>query len=81
MRPVSPPKRGVKFPSNTTGNDSRNVRYKNAPSHYNNAEENESRSTKYKKISRRLATRRVRNKPLKSVLKRGKTAKLRRHSA
>lgn len=80
MRPASPPKRGVRFPSNTTGNNSRNVSYKNAPSHYNNAEEEEPRSTKYKKISRRLASRKVRAKPLKSALKRGKTAKIHRHS-
>lgn len=71
---------GVRFPSNTTGNNSRNVSYKNAPTKFNNAE-NESRSTKYKKISRRLATRKLRNKPLKSSLKKGKTVRHRRHTA
>ncbi len=72
---------GVRFPSNTTGNNSRNVSYKAAPTHYNNAEENELPSTKYKKISRRLATRKLRAKPLKSALKKGKTARHRRHTA
>jgi hypothetical protein len=70
---------GVRFPSNTTGNNSRNVSYKAAPTQFRNEEEE--RSTKYKKISKRLATRKLRNKPLKSALKKGKTAKIRRHTA
>jgi hypothetical protein len=71
MRPASPPKRGVKWPSNTTGNNTRNVSYKKAPTHFaNNAEE--SRSTKYAKLSRRLGTRKLRTKPVKSALKKGK---------
>jgi hypothetical protein len=66
---------GVRFPSNTTGNNTRNVSYKEAPTTYRNTNEEESRSTKYKKISKRLATRKIRNKPVKPLLKRGKTAK------
>ena len=65
---------GVRFPSNTTGNNSRNVSYKAAPTRFR--EEEESRSTKYKRISKRLATRKLRNKPLKSALKKGKTKRL-----
>lgn len=77
MRPASPPKRGVHFPSNTTGNNTRNVSYKKAPTQFaNNAEE--SRSTKFAKISRRLATRRLRTKPVKSALKKGKQTLRRR---
>ncbi len=67
---------GVRFPSNTTGNNSRNVSYKAAPTRFrnNNANaEEETRSTKYKKISRHLGTRRIRNKAIKPALKRGKT--------
>jgi hypothetical protein len=73
---------GVRFPSNTTGNNSRNVSYKAAPTHYrNNTAVEETRSTKYKKISRRLATRKLRTKPLKSALKKAKTVRHRRHTA
>jgi hypothetical protein len=67
---------GVRFPSNTTGNNSRNVSYKAAPTRFRNnnaAAEAETRSTKYKKISRGLATRRVRTKAVKPVLKKSKT--------
>lgn len=71
MRPASPPKRGVRFPSNTTGNNTRNRSYKKAPTAFLNSAE-ESPSTKYMKISKRLATRKLRTKPVKSVLKRGK---------
>lgn len=74
---------GVRFPSNTTGNNTRNVTYKNAPTSYNSSS-NENKpqtppSVKYKKISKRLATRKLRTKPLKSALKKGKTARY-RHS-
>jgi hypothetical protein len=72
-RPVSP-KRGVRFPSNATGEESANVRYKKAPTSFRNR--NMSRSEKYVAISRRLATRRLRSKPVKSVLKKGKTKRL-----
>ena len=67
---------GVRFPSNTTGNNSRNVSYKAAPTRFRNnnaAAAEESRSTKYAKISRRLATRRIRNKAVKPALKKSKT--------
>jgi hypothetical protein len=64
---------GVRFPSNTTGNNSRNVTYKSAPTLFREGEE--SRSTKYRRISRQLASRKLRNKPIKSALKRGKTMK------
>jgi hypothetical protein len=72
-RPVSP-KRGVRFPSNATGEPSENVRSKAAPTSYRNR--NLSRSEKYAGISRRLATRKLRSKPVKSVLKKGKTKRL-----
>ena len=71
---------GVRFPSNTTGNNSRNVSYKNAPTEFNNAE-NARPSARYEKVSRRLATRKLRAKPLKSALKKGKTHRHRRHTA
>lgn len=71
--PVGPMK-GVRFPSNATGNESANVKYKKAPSSFRNR--NLSRSEKYASMSRRLSTRKIRSKPLKSVLKRGKTVRL-----
>lgn len=76
-RPVSP-KKGVRFPSNATGEPSENVKYKRAPSRFRNA--NLSRAEKYTTISRHLSRRTLRAKPVKSVLKRGKTAKIRRAS-
>jgi hypothetical protein len=66
-------RRGVHFPSNATGEESMNVRSKKAPTRFRNA--NLARSEKYKAMSRSLATRKLRNKPVKSLLKRGKTAK------
>ncbi len=74
-RPVSP-KRGVRFPSNATGEPSENVRFKAAPTRFRNG--NQTRSAKYAKISRSLATRKLRSKPLKSVLKRKATTIRRR---
>lgn len=74
-------KPGVRFPSNTTGDNSRDVRYKRAPTGYRANEEVVPRSAKYGEMSRKLGTRKVRTKPIKSALKRGKTAKLQRHSA
>lgn len=68
------PSRGVRFPSNATGEESANVRYKKAPTTYRNR--NMSRSEKYAAISRRLGTRKLRSKPVKSVLKKGKTKRL-----
>jgi hypothetical protein len=68
------PTKGVRFPSNATGNESANVRYKKAPTSYRNR--NLSRSEKYASLSRSLATRKLRGKSVKSVLKRGKTHRL-----
>lgn len=68
------PTKGVRFPSNATGNESANVKYKKAPASYRNR--NLSRSEKYAGVSRRLATRKLRSKPVKSVLKKGKTLRL-----
>ena len=66
-KPVGPSK-GVRFPSNATGEPSENVRFKAAPTQFRNG--NQTRSAKYAKLSRRLATRKLRTKPLKSALKR-----------
>lgn len=74
-------KPGVRFPSNATGEEAANVRYKKAPTGYRANENEVPRSAKYAAISRRLGTRRLRAKPVRGVLKRGKTAKLQRHSA
>ena len=74
-------KEGVRFPSNATGDEAANLRFKRAPTGYRANEEAVPRSAKYAAISRRLTRRRIRGKPVKGVLKRGKTAKLQRHSA
>ena len=72
-------KPGVRFPSNATGEESENVKYKAAPAHFR---ENEvPRSAKYRAMHHQLNRRTLRAKPVKGVLKRGKTAKLQRHSA
>jgi hypothetical protein len=72
-------KPGVRFPSNATGEESENLHYKAAPKTFIEGEV--PRSAKYAAASRRLARRTLRSKPVKGVLKRGKTAKLQRHSA
>ncbi len=72
-------KPGVRFPSNATGEESANVRYKKAPTVFHEGEV--PRSAKYAAMSHRLGTRKLRAKAVKGVLKRGKTAKLQRHSA
>ena len=72
-------KPGVRFPSNATGEESENLHYKAAPKTF--VEGEVPRSAKYKAASKRLARRTLRAKPVKGVLKRGKTAKLQRHSA
>jgi hypothetical protein len=72
-------KSGVRFPSNATGNEAANLRFKKAPTSYRNDEI--PRSVKYATMSKKLGTRKLRTKPVKSALKRGKTAKLQRHSA
>ena len=72
-------KPGIRFPSDKTGDESADLRYKKAPTGYrNNAIP---RSAKYAETTRKLGTRKIRVKPIKGVLKRGKTAKLQRHSA
>jgi len=72
-------KPGVRFPSNATGEESANLRYKKAPTSYRNNDVPP--SVKYGAMSRKLGTRKLRAKPVKGALKRGKTAKLQRHSA
>lgn len=74
-------KSGVRFPSNATGEEAANVRYKKAPTGYRANEEQVPRSAKYAAVSKKLGTRKLRAKPVKGVLKRGKTGKLQRHSA
>jgi hypothetical protein len=71
-------KKGVRWPSNAHGDPSYNVKYKKAPTKYRNA--SPTRSQKYKAISRKLSTRKLRNKPVKGLVK-GKTAKIRPISA
>ena len=70
--------RGVRWPSNAHGDPAANVRSKAAPSAYRNG--NQTRKSKYTKMSRALARRTLRTKPLKAVLKR-KTYRLRASSA
>lgn len=78
---AAPAKPGIRFPSNTIGDETQNVKYAAAPREYRNA--NQPRSAKYRALSRKLATRKLRAKPLKPILKRGRhaTAKLRARSA
>ena len=68
------PSHGVRFPSNATGEESENKKYKKAPTSYRNR--NMTRSEKYTAMSRRLATRKLRSKPVKSIVKKGKTKRL-----
>lgn len=75
---AAPKKKGVRWPSNAHGDPSFNVKYKKAPTKFRNA--SLTRSQKYGAISRKLSTRKLRNKPLKTLLK-GKTAKVRPSSA
>jgi hypothetical protein len=74
-------KPGIRFPSNVTGDEAQNVKYAAAPREYRNG--NQLRSAKYSALSRKLATRKLRAKPVKPILKRGRqrTAKLRARSA
>ena len=71
-------KKGVRFPSNATGDPEANVKSKKAPTKYRN--NSLTRSQKYTAISKKLGTRKLRNKPVKTLL-RGKTAKVRPSSA
>jgi hypothetical protein len=74
-------KQGVRFPSNATGDEKANLKYKRAPTGYRADEVVVPRSAKYGEMSGKLGTRKLRTKPVKGALKRGKTAKLQRHSA
>lgn len=71
-------KKGVRFPSNATGDPEANLKFKKAPTKYRN--NSLTRSQKYTAISKKLGTRKLRNKPVKTLL-RGKTAKVRPSSA
>jgi CCR4-NOT transcriptional regulation complex NOT5 subunit len=71
-------KKGVRWPSNAHGDPSYNVKYKKAPTTFRN--NSLTRTQKYKAISKKLSTRKLRNKPVKGLLK-GKTAKVRPNSA
>ena len=75
---VAPAVRGVRWPSNAHGDPAANVKSKAAPSTYRNG--NQSRKSKYTKMSRALSRRTLRLKPLKAVLKR-QTRRLRASSA
>ena len=75
---AAPKKKGVRWPSNAHGDPSFNVKSKKAPTKFVNA--SPTRSQKYKAISRKLSTRKLRSKPVKGLVK-GKTAKLRPSSA
>jgi hypothetical protein len=70
--------RGVRWPSNAHGDPAANVKSKAAPSTYRNG--NQSRKSKYMKMSRALSRRTLRLKPLKAVLKQ-RTRRLRASSA
>lgn len=69
---------GVRWPSNAHGDESANVKKKNAPKQYRNG--SQTRSQKYRKQSRNLAKRTLRSKPVKSSLKKS-TRKIRPSSA
>ena len=71
-------KTGVRWPSNAHGDPSANVKSKRAPTSYRNG--NQTRSQKYKKLSKELSRRTMRTKTVKSSLKKG-TRKARPTSA
>lgn len=75
---AAPSKKGVRWPSNAHGDPTFNVKYKKAPTKFR--EGSQTRSQKYKAISKKLSTRKIRNKPVKTLIK-GKTAKVRPSSA
>ena len=70
--------RGVRWPSNAHGDPAANVKSKAAPTTYRNG--NQTRRSKYTKMSRALSRRTLRVKPLKAALKQ-KTRRLRASSA
>jgi hypothetical protein len=74
--PAETRKRGVHWPSNAHGDPTANVRSKKAPTTFR--EGSQTRSQKYSAISKRLSSRKLRVKPVKSVLKKGKTMKVKR---
>lgn len=69
-------KKQLRFPSNTTGDNSRNVSFAPVSKLFSSAA-----ATVYKVFSSALQTRKVRGKPLKKVLKTGKKEALRAQSA
>lgn len=69
-------KKQLRFPSNTTGENSRNVSFAPVSKLFT-----ETASTIYKVFSSALQTRKLRKKPLKKVLKSGKKEALRPQSA
>ncbi len=66
----------LRFPSNTTGDNTRNVSFAPVSRLFSNAA-----STVYKAFSTALQTRKLRRKPVKKVLKTGKKEVLRPQSA
>ncbi len=69
-------KKQLRFPSNTTGENSRNVSFAPVSKLFS-----EAASSVYKVFSSALATRKLRKKPVKKVLKSGKKEALRPQSA
>lgn len=65
--PSESKKKGVRWPSNTHGDPTANVKSKKAPTTFRNR--SQTRSNKYKTMSKKLNSRKLRNKPLKSLLK------------
>ena len=66
----------LRFPSNTTGDNSRNVSFAPVSKLFS-----EMTTSVYKVFSSAFQTRKLRRKPLKKVLKTGKKEALRAHSA
>ena len=77
-QPVAPAVKGIRWPSNAHGDPAANVKSKAAPTTYRNG--NQTRRSKYTKMSRALSRRTLRAKPLKAALKR-QTRHLRASSA
>jgi hypothetical protein len=69
-------KKQIRFPSNTTGDNSRNVSFAPVSKLFS-----DTISSVYKAFSSALQTRKLRRKPLKKVLKSGKKEALRPQSA
>lgn len=71
-------KKGIRWPSNAHGDPTADVKYKKAPINYVDKKAS-SRSNKYKAISKHLSTRKLRVKPIVTLLK-GKTKVLKAKS-